>query len=223
MFLEASLTRLPHSQPCCINFRRMRPPTWHWRCSQNWFFNMALPAAVLAMEGSVKTLLITEQWTLLDGFFLCLRTFMGWKKLEPVQAKENQQIRMLAHNNCPAFKRALHFVKLIRQLFPQIGTVAWEHQWKDESHHIDLDINCWCTTSIGHESLVGQRCEDNREEGGCECNDNREEGGCKCRVASPAERGFESGNQSQSCAGSPLSLCHNLERNNASLEHKRKG
>jgi len=40
MFLDASLTRPPHSQPSWLDFACMRPPTWQWCCSsasQNWF------------------------------------------------------------------------------------------------------------------------------------------------------------------------------------------
>ena len=83
-------------------------------CFAELVFNMALPKAVIVLDGSVKTPLIKKQWTLLDGFFSVFAYFYGVEKIgASVQAKENQQIRMLAHNNCSAYKRALHFMKLI--------------------------------------------------------------------------------------------------------------
>ena len=113
-------------------------------CFAELVFNMALPAAVLKMEGSVKTPLITKQWTLLDGFFSEFAYFYGVGKIgASTQGKENQQIRMLAHSDYGAYKRALHFMKLIRNIFPRIGTGSWEYEWKDQSYYVDLSMDHW--------------------------------------------------------------------------------
>jgi len=49
----------------------------------------------------------------------------------------------MSTTNNQGYRRALHWLDLVKKTFPNVGAGDWAHQWKENNHCIDLSMRHW--------------------------------------------------------------------------------
>jgi len=113
-------------------------------CFAELIYNLAVPEAVTNLEGSVKTPIITSTWTILDGFVSAFAYFYGVQKIgASLSSKYKKTLGDLYSTDRSAYHRSLHWIRLVKTVFPKIGTGKWEYTWKEEQHYAAINMESW--------------------------------------------------------------------------------